>query len=127
MITPKDVRLGNVLIDIATGEFATVVALDEENIITDQPGIEGYKPVDLTEPMLRICGFKQSAHNKREKFISNREGEYQMYLRMDMKGNFYYDSLIQIRYLHQVQNIFAARNPGMELTVRPHEYGNIKP
>jgi len=127
MITPQDVRLGNLVIDVATNEYAKVVAIDEGMIITDAGNEEGCAPVPITQPLLSILGFKQSSHNKRDRFLSNREGDYEMVIRMDDKAKFYYDSLIEIHWLHQVQNIFAARNPGMELTVLPHEYGNIKP
>lgn len=88
--------------------------LDEHLFDLEESGI---KPVSLTTEILYNSGFEVYHDNPRlEFFYVNKAGYYPFFIYSDREGNFYHNENLELKYLHQLQNLFFALT-GNELPV----------
>lgn len=128
----RELRIGNLIrqVDYVTGEticIRTVTSINKEGYLNvKSKGIENIKsqllksfePIPLTEEILLKCGFdKYSDHSNEITYLSKDSGYFiQVYDNSVYFGLNYEDYRKEVKYLHQLQNLYFALT-GQELEI----------
>ncbi|MEI6950883.1 hypothetical protein V9K67_27135, partial [Paraflavisolibacter sp. H34] len=129
MLDPKDVRVGNWVIKV-TGRDANGKAFFEYMPIA----IDEYYftwanycfPINLTPPLLEICGFRPGSGGWYKNLQGNDREEPQV-LRYNQDGGWFLNDCklpLQPVYVHQLQNLYYALT-GQELVIELSPYRNM--
>lgn len=119
-IPPNELRLGNWVSNIATGEFAYQIKSGSEIK-------EGYWPIPLTEGMLKEAGFFPKDHVGGrgctwESETSNVKFEWNPYDGFYFEYN-EWDSQANVTYVHHLQNLHhALTGSELPLTLTPPDF-----
>lgn len=103
----RELRIGNYIRHIKSGKIHTVHVIEWEDILCKTPTNEG---VPLTEEILLKCGFdKYSDHSNEITYLSKDAGYFiQVYDNSVYFGLNYEDYRKEVKYLHQLQNLYFA-------------------
>lgn len=121
MIKANELRIGNIVNSLTSGgwklayvDIEMLKLLPRQNDPFEYMGI---RPVPLTTEILYNSGFEVYHDNPRlEFFYVNKAGYYPFFIYSDREGNFYHNENLELKYLHQLQNLFFALT-GSELPV----------
>ena len=118
MINAKELRIGNYVHSLETGETQKITGITEEHpffdaITFDYPNYDEIEPIPLTEEWLTKLGLEKDGI-----WFNYLFGFYSIGISNDYSGfNFSYDDgFIPIKYVHELQNLVFSLS-GYELTV----------
>lgn len=129
MLTPSELMLGNLVQnENCIIQYVNWIGRMSVELSTEPNGSDDcdYRPEDifpipLTEQHLLDFGFERikskSTYNSNDEFIDvwNKDG---FILTDDFVLNEYTENLVRIFYVHQLQNLYYALNPGEPLTLK---------
>lgn len=129
MINAKELRLGNIVDYEATFHKITGLASEISSSVwlkgkeTVYHVYDHIKPIPLTEDWLSKFGFAKEYENKyllNKSVIDTYSGSFEFNHVVDsIKGRWVYSCIANIKYVHQLQNLYFALT-GEELVIKNH-------
>lgn len=111
----RELRIGNWAQD-KDGVRFQVDKLEEGDFINEK-WHEDVQPIPFTEEIFQKCGFVPYHNNPRlQWFFVNSQCYYPFLLQMSRDGRYYFNENLEVKDLHQLQNLFHSMT-GEELVV----------
>ncbi len=127
----NELRIGNKLLLTDINEICTITSISNKYIgytsvsRNGEAIVDCFKPIPLTEEILLKCGFGKSdeheiGHNANKQFGFYYDYHFKRFRleTNDDDGKNYADVILDIEYLHQLQNLyFALTNEELTITI----------